>query len=197
MGQIKIFIYGVGGHGRVIGDIALKNGYDIDFIDDGDNEFLNFKEFSKKFKKANIIIGIGNNKIRKEKFNICKQLGYNIISLIDNSVIIGNNVEIKKGTVVMPNCVINNNAKIGKGAIINSGAIIEHDCKIRDFVHISPNATLAGGVKVGNLTHIGIGANVIEQIEIGNNVIVGAGSVVIRNTEDNKKVVGIPAKELI
>jgi len=197
MEKIKIFIYGAGGHGRVIGDIALRNGYEIEFIDDGNNNFLTFNEFKQKFKEANIIIGIGDNKIRKEKFELCEYLGYNIISLIDKSTIIGNNVEIEKGSVIMPNCVINNNVKIKKGTIINSGAIIEHDCEIKEFSHISPNVALAGGVKVGKLTHIGIGSSVIEQIEIGDNVIIGAGSVVIRNVENNKKMVGVPAKEIV
>ena len=193
----KIFIYGAGGHGRVVSDIALRNGYDVEFIDDGDNDFLNFNEFSKKIKSAKIFIAIGDNKIRKEKFELCENLGYEIITLIDKSTMIGSNVVIEKGTVVMPNCVINNTAKIGKGTIINSGAIIEHDCEIGDFSHISPNVALAGGVKIGNLTHLGIGSSVIEQINIGNNVIVGAGSVVIKNIRDNTKVVGVPAKEIL
>ena len=194
MGKIKLFIYGAGGHGRVIGDIALRNRYDIEFIDDENNNFLNFDEFCNSFKKANIIIGIGNNQIRKEKTELCEKLGYNLITLIDKSAIIGNNVKIEQGSVVMPNCVINNSAVIGKGVIINTGAIIEHDCIIDDFSHISPNAALAGAVKVGQETHIGIGSSIIERINIGDNVIIGAGSVVIRDIENNTKVVGIPAK---
>ena len=196
MGKIKLFIYGAGGHGRVVGDIAIRNGYDIEFIDDGYNNFVNFKEFCEKFQREKIVIAIGDNKIRKEKFELCEKLGYEIVTLIDKSSIIGNNVKIGIGSVVMPNCVINNNAKIGKGAIINSGAIIEHDCDIGDFSHVAPNVALAGAVKVGKLTHIGIGTSVIEQKKIGDNVIIGAGSVVIRNIEDNQKVVGIPAKEI-
>ena len=196
MGEIKLFIYGAGGHGRVIGDIALRNGYEIEFIDDGNNNFLTFKDFSKKYKKSKIVIGIGDNNIRKEKIEICEKLGYELVNIIDKSVIVGSNVKIGQGTVIMPHCVINNSASIGKGVIINTGAIVEHDCIVEDFVHISPNAALAGGVKVGKSTHIGIGSSVIEQIEIGDNVIVGAGSVVIKNIEEYKKVVGIPAKEL-
>ena len=197
MGKIKLFIYGAGGHGRVVGDIALKNGYEIEFIDDGDNSFLTFEEFSKKFKKVKVIIAIGNNKIRRDKFELCEDLGYEIITLIDKSSVIGNNVRIEKGTVIMPNCVVNNNAKIAKGVIINTGAIVEHDCIVEDFAHLSPNVALAGGVKIGKLTHIGIGASIIENIITGDNVTVGAGSVVIRNIDNNKKVVGVPAKEIL
>ena len=197
MGKTKLFIYGAGGHGRVVGDIALRNGYEIEFIDDGDNNFLTFEEFFKQFKKAKIFIAIGNNEVRKEKFKLCENLGYEIINLIDKSAVIGNNVQIEKGTVIMPNCVINNSALIGKGVIINTGAIVEHDCKIGNFSHLSPNVALAGEVRVGKLSHIGIGSSVIENIVIGENVIVGAGSVIIRDIQDNKKVVGVPAREII
>ena len=174
MGKIELFIYGAGGHGRVIKDIAVRNGYEITFIDDGENDFLSFNEFLKKYKKSKIVIGIGDNKVRKEKIEICEKLGYELASIIDKSAIIGSNVKIEKGTVIMPHCVINNSASIGKGVIINTGAIVEHDCIVKDFVHISPNVALAGGVKVGKSSHIGIGSSVIEQIEIGDNVIVGA-----------------------
>ena len=194
MGKIKLFIYGAGGHGRVIGDIALRNGYDIEFIDDGNNNFLSFDNFCENFRKANIIIGIGDNKVRKEKTEICEKFGYNLTSLIDKSAIIGNDVKIKKGSVVMPNCVINNSAIVKNGVIVNSGAIVEHDCFLDEFSHISPNVALAGGVQIGKFTHIGIGTSVIQNIKIGNNVIIGAGSVIIKDIQDNVIVVGNPGK---
>jgi len=44
--------------------------------------------------------------------------------------------------------------------------------------------------------HIGTGSTVIQGICIGKESTVGAGAVVISHVNSNRKVVGIPAKEL-
>ena len=196
MGKIKqLYIYGAGGHGKVVKDVAIDNGYKkILFVDDG-TEF-GFNEFVKNVKKANVFIAIGNNHIRKEKQKLLETLGYNIVTLIHSSAIIGSNVVIEKGVVIMPNVIINTNSIIKKGVILNSACVIEHDCFIDEFAHISPTVGVAGGVKIGKLTHLGIGSKIKENINIGNHVIIGAGAVVINNIEDNKIVAGVPAKEI-
>ena len=53
--------------------------------------------------------------------------GANIPTLIHPSVIIGENVEVKAGTVLMAGVVINCCSKIGEGCIINTGATVDHD----------------------------------------------------------------------
>jgi UDP-N-acetylbacillosamine N-acetyltransferase len=197
MEKIELVIYGASGHGKVIKDIAKRNGYkNIIFIDDGDNEYLNYESFKNKYKCKNIVLGIGDNFIREKIFNKLKQDNYNIITLIDPSVVIGDNVEIGEGTVIMPNVVINSESKIANGVILNTSSVIEHEDIIEDFVHISPNVALAGNVKVGKATHIGIGSSVIQNIIIGKNCIIGAGSVVICDIKNNKKVAGNPVHEL-
>lgn len=188
----SIYIYGASGHGLVIADIARACGYDVVFVDDGDNEHPTLDEI-----KANnhipIAFGIGSNTIRAKLFNKVQNHGFEIVSLIHPSSIISPSATIGKGTVVMPNVVLNAKAIIGDGVILNTSCVVEHECIIDDFVHISPKAALAGAVKVGKFTHIGIGSNVIQGIIIGKNTIVGGGSMVIRNIEDNQKVVGVPA----
>lgn len=72
-----------------------------------------------------------------------------------------------------------------------------HDGIIEDFVSINPRVTLAGNVHVGKSTEIGMGTNIIQGINVGNNVVIGAGSVVIRDVEDNSRIAGVPAKEII
>ena len=67
----KLFIYGASGHGKVVADIAKLNGYKVEFIDDGENEYLDFDTFLNRYKKANITLGIGDNHIR---YKIYKKL---------------------------------------------------------------------------------------------------------------------------
>jgi UDP-N-acetylbacillosamine N-acetyltransferase len=192
-----IAIYGASGHGKVVADIACACGYKkIIFIDDGDNEFINFDKFKEKYNSISIALGIGDNITREKIYKKTKEYGIKVTTLIHPSAIISDSVAIGEGTVIMPNVVINIDTKIGIAAIINSSSVIEHDNTIEDFVHISPNVALAGNIKVGKFTHIGIGSCAIQGLTIGHNCIVGAGSVVVRNIQDNKLAFGVPAKEI-
>jgi len=192
----SIYIYGASGHGLVVADIAKACGYDkIVFVDDGENEYLSFEDI-KHNNGIPIALGIGDNSIRTKLFNKTIKNGFDIVSLIHPSAIVSSNITIGKGVVIMPNVVINAKSKIGNGVILNTGCIIEHENSIEDFVHISPNVALAGNVSVGEFTHIGISSSVIQGIKIGKNNIIGGGSMVINNTEGNKKLVGVPARQI-
>lgn len=191
-----LYIYGASGHGKVIADIARACCYsNLEFIDDGDNQYKNFGDISDK-KNADFIIAIGNNQVRQKLQEKLSNLGLSIISLIHPSAIVSSSVRIGRGTVVMPNVVINANATIGDGVILNTSCIVEHDCEIGDYAHLSPNVALAGNVEIGANTHIGIGSSLIHGLQIGRNTIVGAGSVVVRSIGDYKKAYGNPCREI-
>lgn len=194
----RLVIVGAGGHGKVIADIALKNGYtDISFVDDNaTGKCLNFPIIgtSEKLKamndtKTDFVIAVGNNHIRKK---IAESHDLNWVKLIHPSAQIAYGVEIGEGTVVMAGVVINSDAKVGMHCIINSCAVIEHDNRLGDFVHISPNAVLGGTVYVGDNTHVGIGTTVRNNVTIGENTVIGAGAVVVKNISGGIYV-GIPA----
>ncbi len=198
----RLVIIGAGGHGKVIADIALKNGYkDISFLDDNaKGECLSFPIIGTSEKLTNLndgktdfIIAVGDNSIRQK---IAEKYDVNWVSLIHTSAIIATNVEIGKGTVVMAGAIINPDAQIGEHCIINTGAIIEHDNVIENYVHISPNAALGGTVAVGESTHIGIGATVKNNIKICGDSIIGAGAVVVKNLDEVGVYVGVPSKKL-
>ncbi len=196
----KLIIIGAGGHGKVIADNALKNGYtDIAFIDDNcadtcmgfavvgtisDIESLNNG-------KTDFIIGIGNNAIRQ---SIAEKYDVNWIKLIHPSAQIAVNASVGKGTVVMANAVINAAATVGEHCIINTSSIVEHDNVIENYVHLSPRVALGGEVKIGADSHIGIGATVSNNIEVCDNCIIGAGAVVVSSIHSKGTYVGVPAQ---
>ncbi|WP_104802583.1 acetyltransferase [Blautia marasmi] len=198
----RLVIVGAGGHGKVIADIALKNGYtDINFVDD--NATGRCIEFSIIGTTDNLealndcstdfVIAIGNNSIRRK---ISESHAVNWIKLIHPSAQVGCGAMVREGTVVMAGAVINPDARIGRHCIINSCAVIEHDNKIGDFVHVSPNAALGGTVCVGDNSHIGIGATVRNNLTIGKNTVIGAGAMVVKDLTESTTYVGIPAKKL-
>lgn len=189
-----IAIYGASGHGRVVADIAMSNGYDeVIFIDDGDNRYLNFQEYVKLYHYP-IALGIGENSTRKIVYEKIKAQNLEVKTLVHIKSIVARDVILKEGVVVMPGVVVNVGSVIGVGTILNTGSIVEHDCVIGDFVHIAPNSALAGSVQVKDLTFIGIGSSVIQGKVIGKNSVIGAGSVVIEDMPDNILSYGVPAK---
>lgn len=186
----SIYIYGSGGHGKVVGEIARLNGYEnIIFLDDKKG-----LKFNKNLAKFDVIIAVGDNKIRAKLQEKVLNLGFNVVSLIHPKAVISKSAVINQGVVVMAGAIINPDAIIEDGVIINSAAVIEHECVIRKFAHISPNSALAGGVTVGEFCHLGLGSSVIQNIKIGKNSVVGAGAVVINNIPSNSVAVGVPAK---
>lgn len=199
----RLIIIGAGGHGKVIADNALKNGYfDINFVDDyATGMCMGFPIIGTTAEidhlndgKTDFMIGVGNNDIRKR---IAEKYDVNWVTLIHPSAQLAVNVSIGTGTVVMAGAIINACATVGEHCIINSGAAVEHDCVIEDYVHISPNAALGGTVRVGEQTHIGIGAAVKNNIRICGRCTVGAGTVVVKNIEHPGTYIGVPAKEML
>lgn len=192
----RLIIIGASGHGKVVADIALKNGYrEIAFLDDNEEitECAGFPVIGKTAKAKSIagdkIVAIGNAKIREQ---IQKQI--DTITLIHPDAVISRRVQLGRGTVVMAGSVINSDTVIGDGCIINTGSSVDHDCKINDYVHISVGAHVAGTCEIGKGAWIGAGAVVSNNIKICSDCMVGAGAVVIKDIRHNGIYVGVPAE---
>ncbi|MFF2459539.1 acetyltransferase [Peribacillus simplex] len=202
----KLLIIGASGHGKVVADIALKMNkwQSLAFLDDNENikSSMGIEVIGKStgvfnhIQDYDIFVGIGNNSTRGKIQKKLEAEGASIPSLIHPSAVIGEQVELASGTVVMAGVVINCCTTIGKGCIINTGATIDHDNTIEDFVHISPGAHLAGTVKVGHGTWLGIGSVVSNNIGITSGCNVGAGAVVVKDITESGTYVGVPARNI-
>lgn len=196
----KLIIIGASGHGKVIADIAIRNGYeDIVFLDDDENvkECAGFPVIGKteeaKEMDGDKIVAIGNVKVRER---IQEEIS-GVITLIHPDAVISRRVKIGEGSVIMAGAVINTDVVIGKGCIINTGASVDHDCRIGDFAHISVGAHVAGTCEIGKKTWIGAGATVSNNVNICGDCMIGAGAVVIKDIDKPGTYVGVPARENI
>lgn len=202
MGEYRLFLYGAGGHAKVIADMA--EGQELPLVGAFDKNLLRSTLLEKYpvhigldavelVESDQLIVAVGNNEYRKRIAE--QELAGKLFSIIkDKTAVVSKYAEIEEGTVVMPGAIINVDVQIGRHCIINTNASIDHDCVIEDYVHISPNASLAGNVLVGEGTHIGIGACVIQGVNIGKWCTIGAGTVVIRDVPNGATVVGNPAR---
>lgn len=203
----RLVIIGASGHGKVVADIALKMECykNIFFLDDDESliDCMGFpvigksEEAASHYRNSDIFIAVGNAEVRQTLQQKLELIGASIPTLIHPAAIIGTNVKIGQGTVVMAGSVINSDSVIGKGCIINTCSSVDHDCNIADYVHIAVGAHLAGTVDIGTRSWIGIGAVVSNNINIISDCMIGAGAVVIKNITKNGTYIGVPAKKMI
>jgi sugar O-acyltransferase (sialic acid O-acetyltransferase NeuD family) len=192
----KLAIIGAGGHGKVVGEIALLNQYEnIHFFDDKINVIKNFpfiiignllqlKDHLKDY--DDFFVAIGDNEARHKMILWLREEKVNIVSLTHPKSTISKLSSIGIGTCVMANAAVNPGTHIKEGVIINTSSSIDHDCVIEDYSHISPNCSLSGNVSIGKFTHLGTGTSVHPGIHIGSNVKTGIGSKVYQNIFDDE-----------
>ena len=203
----KIFVYGAGGHGKVIIDILHLQGVPIGAVIDDDEKLegnkifeyiiINAKSALASLHQLNInagIIAIGENPVREEKARLIRSLGYDLITAVHPSAVLSRTVTLGAGTAVMAGVMVNSDTTLGENVVLNTGCTVDHDCRIGQAAHISPGAHLGGNVAIGDRTQIGIGAVVLPNLRIGNDVMVGGGAAVIRDLPDGVTAVGVPAR---
>jgi sugar O-acyltransferase (sialic acid O-acetyltransferase NeuD family) len=196
---LNYYIFGAGGHGKVVLDAMRLSNLKCDgFIDDKSiTEWSGLAVFKtdmfKNHPNQNIVlhIAIGNVQVRER---ISKELTeFSFLSVSHPSAIVSATAKIEEGSFLAAGAIVGPDAKIGKHCIINHLAVIDHDCAVGDFCHIAPHASLGGGVQVGLGVLVGAGAIILPGISIGNYAIIGAGAIVTKNVEPNTTVIGNPA----
>lgn len=205
-----IFVFGAGGHSKVILDVVEKQGlHQVVYLLDDHPEspgrklrgvtVVGSKECFPihKGKADTGLVAIGNNMVRRDVARWLHGNGAKFAVAIHPSACIGFNVALGCGTVLMAGAVVNPDTTVGEHVIINTGATVDHDCRIGSFVHIAPGTTLCGGVVVGDGTMIGAGSTVVPCVKIGAGVTIGAGASVICDIPDGMTVVGTPARPRI
>lgn len=197
----KLVIIGASGHGKVVADIGVRNGYEeIVFLDDDETvrfcgRYPVIGGYGKlRETEGDVIVAIGDSAIRKSIQETIE--GERLVVLIHPSAVIAEGIMIGKGTVIMAGAVINPSSELGEGCIVNTCASVDHDCRLGDYVHLAVGAHVAGHVEIGAGTWVGAGATVSNNVKICGGCMIGAGAVVVRDIEEPGIYVGVPAKAI-
>jgi UDP-N-acetylbacillosamine N-acetyltransferase len=206
----KCFIWGAGGHSKVVAEILRLNGCDVVGFLDG----LNAGRKRTRFYGASVlggeevlsdlldsgvthaIVGFGNNRKRLELSEMLERRGFRMMSAIHPNAVCAADVSIGAGTVVCSGAVIGPSTFVGRNVIINTQASLDHDCVVRDGAHVGPGAIVTGQVQIEECAWIGAGAVISDHRCIGADAIVGAGAVVVKDVPEAVVVVGVPAQIL-
>ncbi len=203
MKSVNIYIIGAGGHGQVVADTIIKMGFfPKGFLDDNKDllgkkilgipvvgNVSDAKNLSGKF-----VVAIGDNFMRKTIVDKLEFSDDMYFTVIHPSSVIGDDVKIGVGSMIIGGTVINTGTTIGKHTIVNTSASIDHHNKIHDFVHIAPGSHTGGNVEIGYGSFLGVGVSVIPGVRVAEWSVIGAGSVVISNIPSHSVAVGVPCK---
>ena len=196
----NIYIFGAGGHAKVVAATAELCGYTVrGFFEDGDNRvgdmffgkpIVSLKDIPQK---SYVFVAFGNNGIRLQR-GMELQKKYLIPSIIHPSAQISKQTKIGNGVFIGSLANIDPDCVIEDFCIINNHASVSHDSRIDKGTHISVNATLAGHVTIGRCCCVGIGSTIKDETSVGDFSTIGAGAVVINDIPSNVTAVGCPAK---
>ena len=122
------------------------------------------------------------NRRRAEIFDRCRQLGYQLPTLVSSHARCWDDLRIGSNCLVFDGVVIEPGVEIGDDVIIWSGSQISHDCVVGSHCFLGPHAVVLGDVTVGARTFIGGNATIKNGIAVGADCVIGAGALVKSDT---------------
>lgn len=138
-------------------------------------------------------------KIARERFQRLRELGIppeKFATFKHPTAVVGRNVRLGHGVVLMPGVVISPDVTIGDHSQLYANAFVGHDTRMGDCCFIANNASVGGLVTVEEGAHIGSNSSIRERVVLGEWSIVGLGAVVLKDVLAYETVVGNPARSI-
>ncbi len=175
---------------------------DSDYIDKDTFEGLPVIDFSKievEFPpEKNLlfvpITGKKMNKVRMNKYERGKELGYEFFSYISSDATVMSD-QIGENCFILEDNTIQPFVSIGNNVVMWSGNHIGHHSIIGDHVYFTSHVVLSGHCEVGEYSWFGVNSTIRDFCKIGQSCLIAMGSLVTKDTQDNSLYVGSPAKK--
>jgi len=193
-------IYGNGSMAKVLYSYMKHDynivGFCVDKCCIKDDKFMGlplvaFEEVEKTFlpKDCQMINSIGfvqMNELRKNRSLVAKSKGYELISYIDKSVKLHDDVEVGENCIILDLVSIHPGTKINAGTFISSNVSIGHDCNIGEYNWINSGVSIAGYADIGECGFWGVNSSCGNNVKIGSHNYISANTFISRKTNDNE-----------
>lgn len=208
---MHLLVYGSGGFGKEVVDIALRinqtsNRWSgITFVDDFQSPGTKYGIDLMRLDVAlgrfglsglELVVAIGEPAIRDKIFGVLKEKEVQFATIIEPSAIVSGTASLGNGVIVTSFCSIASSAVIGDNVVLNAKAIVGHDVVIGRSTVLSSMVNVGGACRVGSCSYVGMAAQVKQGITIGDRTIIGMGSVVHDSVGDDLIAIGNPARPL-
>ena len=159
-----------------------------------------FEEITKKFppKEFKIFIAMSYakmNKVRAEKFQLAKSLGYELVSYVSSRCSYMSQFKPGANCFIFEDNTIQPFVKIGNNVTLWSGNHIGHHSEIHDDNFISSHVVLSGHCVIEPNCFIGVNSTIAHRVRIARETLVGAGAIITKDTVE--KGVYVPAKSTL
>jgi sugar O-acyltransferase (sialic acid O-acetyltransferase NeuD family) len=126
------------------------------------------------------------NEARREVYDECKTLGYDLISYVNSKAIHWGELELGDNCFVFEANVIQPNVRIGNNVILWSGNHIGHDSTIEDHCFIASHVVVSGNVTIGRSSFVGVNATFRDGIAVAPRCIIGANALIMKDTQEGE-----------
>lgn len=156
--QKSLLIFGAGGYGRVVYELARATGDfgPIAFLDDAKTDAIgalaDYAALREHFDCA--FVAIGDPQLRLSWMERAEQVGYALPALIHPKAWVCPSARIGRGCAVEPMAVVNASTVVEKGTLLCPGSVVNHDAHIMPGCQIDCNAVVASGATVPEKTKV-------------------------------------------
>lgn len=203
----RVAVMGAGQLGEGVARLASEVGYEVaGFLDDYKDEFVGYPVIGKfselyRLRAKNITHVVPAFNIpQPERVRLIDQLleeGFEVPTLVHETVYQGVNNEFGKGTIIFPYTVLWSNIKIGKGCLVKSFSTIGPYVELGNGVNIYPSVTVGARSVVGNNVLFYMHAGCGEGVKIADGCQIYGNSLVLKDIgESNTKWAGVPARQV-
>ena len=208
---MNIAIYGTGGAGKEAYEVLVENESvrrrwdEIIFIDDTKpaGEFWECKMFpfdmfiqEYGIDDVKVLIAVGEPKLRKLLADRVREKGYQLATIFHPTAHISAHAKIGEGVFIQDYVSVSAEAVVDDNVFISGRSFIGHDVHVGANCQICSHVAIGGNTQIGENVFIGLGALLRDHIIIGKDSIISMGAVVVKDVDDERVVMGNPAREI-
>ncbi len=204
-GKTPLYVFGAGGHGKVVAEAAHATQRVLGFLDDdhrlwgrewdglrvlgGLDALLLLEE------EAEVALGVGENGIRADLGRALLARGRHLATIVHSD---GRGDARSAGSATAPSWApwpsFTPAPRSGAACIVNTAAVVEHDCASATGFTSRRGPPWEAACASGEGAHLGLGAVVLPGLSVGAWATLGAGAVLTHALPGGAVAVGVPAR---